>query len=328
MTPLKIIFAGAGEFGLPALEALIGGGHEIVQVFTQPDRPAGRGKKLSPTPIGELALSRNLPLTRTANINTEQLPPADLLVVIAFGQKIADSVIHHARLKAINLHASILPKYRGAAPINAAILAGEKVAGNSIIRLAQKMDAGAVLGQSQLQIGELETAGELHDRLSLDGATLVPRIVEELANGTVKEVEQDHSRATLAPKLSRESTRLDFTRSAEQLALRIRAMHPWPACRVRLMRGEDEVGRMSLIRARATTPPPGTPARGELVESRGGQGGGHTADAGTIDADGQIITGNGRLEIVELQPESKRPMLLAEFRCGNVWDAGMRVESI
>src|SRR3954470_20693861 len=155
--PLKLIFAGAGEFGLPTLRALLDAGHEIVQVVSQPDRPAGRGRKLTPTPIAQFALERGLPLLRTANINAEPLPAADVMVVIAFGQKIAENVVHHARLGSLNLHASRLPKFRGAAPINAAILAGETVTGNSVIRLAQKMDAGAILGQSMLEIGELET---------------------------------------------------------------------------------------------------------------------------------------------------------------------------
>src|SRR5580765_6667880 len=162
-TTLKILFAGSGEFGLPTLRAVQSAGHEIVRVFSQPDRPAGRGRKLTPTPIAQYAIEQNLPVTRTANLNTESLPPADVMVVIAFGQKIADNVVHHPRLGSVNLHASRLPKYRGAAPINAAILAGETVAGNSIIRLAQKMDAGAVLTQSTIEIDGLETAGELHD---------------------------------------------------------------------------------------------------------------------------------------------------------------------
>src|SRR3954468_6148992 len=117
MTPLRLIFAGSGEFGLPTLNALRAGGHEIVRVVSQPDRPAGRGRELTPTPIGSAALAAGLPLLRTAGINREALPDANLMVVIAFGQKIADAVVHRPRLGSINLHASRLPKYRGAAPI-------------------------------------------------------------------------------------------------------------------------------------------------------------------------------------------------------------------
>src|SRR4051812_30281307 len=166
----RIIFAGSGEFGLPSLRALLDGGFHLVQVVTQPDRPAGRGRALTPTPIGAFAAERNLPLLKTGDINTETLAAADLMVVIAFGQKIAPQVVDHARLGSINLHASLLPKHRGAAPINWAIISGDTVTGNSVIRLAQKMDAGAILGQSEVEIGELETAGGAEDRRGGGGA--------------------------------------------------------------------------------------------------------------------------------------------------------------
>src|SRR5206468_3864198 len=143
--------------------------------------------------------------------NAESLPAADVMVVIAFGQKIGPKAVNHPRLGSINLHASVLPRLRGAAPINWAILRGDAYAGNSIIRLAPRMDAGAILAQSRLEIGELETAGELHDRLAEDGAGLVIRTLEELANGVAAEREQDESLATIAPKLSREAARLDFS---------------------------------------------------------------------------------------------------------------------
>src|SRR3954469_14710231 len=227
-TPLRIIFAGSGEFGLPTLRAVRDAGHQIVQVFSQPDRPAGRGRKLTPTPIAQFSIEQNLPLTRTANLNAEPFPPADVMVVIAFGQKIADPIVHHPRLGSINLHASRLPKYRGAAPINAAIINGETVTGNSVIRLAERMDAGEILGQSQLDIGELETAGELHDRLAADGARLILTVVRALADGTAREIEQDHSQATLAPKMSRESSKIDWSKRSARIADQIRGMYPWP----------------------------------------------------------------------------------------------------
>src|SRR3954464_3059999 len=190
---LKILFAGSGEFGAPSLDALISTGQEIVQVISQPDRPAGRGRELTPTPIARLALERGLHVIKTANINEEKLDAAGLLVVIAFGQKIAPQVVNHARLGSVNLHASLLPKYRGAAPINWAIINGERLTGASVIRLAQKMDAGAILGQQHLPIGRLETAGSYHDRLAEAGAKLLVRVVKELEEGTAVEREQDES---------------------------------------------------------------------------------------------------------------------------------------
>ena len=177
---MKIIYAGSGEFGLPTLRGLLDAKHAVELVVSQPDRPAGRGRQLTPTPIAQFAIEKNLPLLRTADINKESLPPADLLVVVAFGQKIAANLVTQPRLGSVNLHGSRLPKFRGALPVNAAILAGEKITGNSIIRLASKMDAGAILGQSEIPIGQLETAGELHDRLAIDGAILMLDVIEKL----------------------------------------------------------------------------------------------------------------------------------------------------
>jgi methionyl-tRNA formyltransferase len=308
---LKIIFAGSGEFGLPTLRAVRSAGHEIVQLFTQPDRPAGRGRKLTATPIGQYAIDQSLPLVRTANINTEQLPAADVMVVIAFGQKIADNVVNYPRLGSVNLHASRLPKYRGAAPINAAILAGETISGNSIIRLAQKMDAGAVLGQSSIEIGELETAGELHDRLADDGAPLMIAVLSALGEGIAIETVQDESAATIAPKMSRASAAIDWSHSAEQIARKVRGLYPWPGCRVRLIDIEqNEVDRLTLVRAR--------PARS-----------GSSRPPSEITDRLTVIAGDAfEVEIVQVQPEGKRPMPLSAYRNGHRWECGMRLESI
>jgi methionyl-tRNA formyltransferase len=306
--PFRIIFAGSGEFGLPTLKALLQAGHEVTRVYTQPDRPAGRGRTLTATPIGAFAESQKLQLVKTANLNAEALPAADAMVVIAFGQKISEQAANHPRLGSVNLHASLLPKHRGAAPINWAIMRGDTVAGNSVIRLAQRMDAGPVLGQASTPIGELETAGELHDRLATEGAGLIAKVLGELSSGTQHETPQDESQASLAPKLSREASRLDFSRPAAELANQIRGMFPWPGCRVRLINPAGaESTRATLVRARA-------------LET--------SAQPGTIDATGCIGTGTGSLEIVELQPEGKRPMTLSAFRNGHRWEAGFRVESV
>jgi methionyl-tRNA formyltransferase len=309
VTPLSIIFAGSGEFGIPTLRALIDAGHRITQVVSQPDRPAGRGRKLTPTAVAQLAIDGSLPLIRTENINIEKLPDADVLVVIAFGQKIAEHVVRQPRLGGVNLHASRLPKFRGAAPIHAALLAGETVTGNSIIRLAQKMDAGAVLGMSEVPIEPLETCGELHDRLATNGAELMINVLEELATGRAVETPQDESQATLAPKLSRDAARIDWTRDADSIARQIRAMHPWPACRVRILDDDKEAGRATLVRARAT------PAHGE-------------SRIGHIEWSGAITSSKEAVEIMQVHPEGGRVMTLPEFRNGHPWNPGMRLESL
>jgi methionyl-tRNA formyltransferase len=312
MTSLRIIFAGAGEFGIPTLRALRDAGHEIVRVITQPDRPAGRGRALSPTPLAQAALDLGLDVHRTADINKETLPPADVMVVIAFGQKIGEQQVHHPRLGSVNLHSSRLPRHRGAAPINWAILSGDRIAGNSIIRLAAKMDAGAVLAQSELPIGELETAGELHDRLAADGAPLMLRVLDDLASGRAVETPQDDSLATLAGKLSRESAVIDWTRPAEEIARRIRGLYPWPGVRVKLCDAEGKtLDTLRLVRARPT-------ASNEASRWSPGE----------VMTTGHVRAGDGDrgVEIIEVQPDGKRPMPLADYRRGHRWVAGMRLE--
>jgi methionyl-tRNA formyltransferase len=306
MDRLNIIFAGAGEFGLPTLERLTQT-HNLVQVITQPDRPAGRGKKLTPTAIAQFAQSHQLPILQTSNINNESLPPADIMVVIAFGQKIAPHIVNHPRLGSVNLHASLLPKYRGAAPINAAILHGDAVSGNSVIRLAERMDAGAILAQSQVAVGE-RTAGELHDLLAQDGPSLIERVLSALASGTAVEQPQDDSLATIAPKLNRQSTFLDWQRPAHEISNQIRGLYPWPGCRVRLLDGQKEMDRLTLVRGQ-TRPSNDQPP-------------------GFIALDGTLSTGGGSIQILQLQPEGKRLMPFADYRNGHPWMVQMRVESI
>jgi methionyl-tRNA formyltransferase len=306
----KIIFAGSGAFGVPTLRARLDAGHEIAQVFSQPDRPAGRGKKLTPTPIAELATQLSLPLIRTDNINNEILPAVDLMIVIAFGQKIGQSAVNHARLGSVNLHSSLLPKYRGAAPINRAILSGDSVTGNSIIRLAEKMDAGAILARSRLTIGEDETAGELHDRLASDGAPLMLKVLDELQAGTAVETQQDHTLVTLATKLSRQTAIIDWSQSAKSIARQINGLSPWPGCRVALMEGTGEIAKLTLVRSVA-------------VENRAKN------NPGEVETDGTIAGGDGKcVEILEIQPEGKRPMKLADFRNGKPWRQGMQLVAI
>jgi methionyl-tRNA formyltransferase len=312
VTPLRIIFAGAGEFGIPTIRALRGAGHEIVRVITQPDRPAGRGRALSPTPLAQAALDLGLDVHRTADINKEALPPADVMVVIAFGQKIGEHQVHHPRLGSVNLHSSRLPRHRGAAPINWAILSGDEVTGNAIIRLAPKMDAGAILAQSELPIGELETAGELHDRLAGDGAPLMLRVLEDLATGKAVETPQDESLATVAGKLSRESAAIDWTRPAVEVARRIRGLYPWPGIRVKLCDAEGKtLDTLRLVRARpATTNEASRWHPGEVMST------------------GHIRAGDAGVEIVEVQPDGKKPMPLEAYRRGHRWVPGLRLERV
>jgi len=307
---MRLIFAGSGAFGLPTLAVLK---QRVICVVSQPDRPAGRGRHPTPTPIAQYAIENNLPLIRTADINAEALPDADVMVVIAFGQKIAPNQVNHPRLGSINLHGSRLPRFRGAAPVNAAILAGDAVTGNSVIRLAELMDAGAIIAQSKLTIGETETAGELHDRLSEDGPALVERVLQDMEAGTAVEAGQRQSQATAARKLSRRDTWLDWSLSGQAVALRIRGLWPWPGCHVRLLDAEGaEIARIALARAKA--------CESEGTRWRDGE----IDTTGRINAEG----GKSAVEILEVQPEGRRVMTLADFRRGHAWMPGMRLESV
>jgi methionyl-tRNA formyltransferase len=265
---------------------------------------------LQPTPLAHAALEMGLDPHRTADINQETLPDADVMVVIAFGQKIGAHQVHHPRLGSVNLHSSRLPRHRGAAPINWAILSGDSVTGNSIIRLAPKMDAGDVLAQSELTIGEMENAGELHDRLAADGAPLMLRVLDELAAGRAVETPQDHALATVAAKLSRESATIDWTRPADEVARRILGLYPWPGVRVKLCDAEGKtLDTLRLVRARpAATDEASRWSPGEVMST------------------GHVRAGDaGAVEIVQVQPDGKTPMPLAAYRRGHAWVPGLHL---
>ena len=310
---MRLLFAGSGAFGAPTLRRLVTSGATIAHVYTQPSKPAGRGRHLTPTPIAQVAVELGLPMTETPDVNALALPPAEALVVIAFGQKLSPAVVDHARFGAINLHASRLPKYRGAAPIHWAVINGDATTGNSVIRLAQRMDAGAVLAMSETPIGPTETTGELHDRLSLDGAPLVERVLIALRDGTETPIEQDHSAATKAIKLSREASTIDWTREAAAIAHQICGMHPWPGCRVRLIDANGtDVDRITLVRAR----------RSSAVTTIDG------VAPGTIAIDGLVACGSGALEVVDLHPDGKQPVPMAAYFNNGRWRLGCRLESV
>jgi methionyl-tRNA formyltransferase len=313
MTSINLIFAGSGEFGVPTLNRLASDpAYRIVQVITQIDRPAGRGRHLAPTAVAQAATALALPLLKTTDINSESLPPADLLLIIAFGQKISEHLAKAPRLGSINLHASLLPRHRGAAPVAHAILSGDTETGNSVIRLAQSMDAGAIISQSRLCIADLETAGELHDRLALDGPALVTSAIAALSTNSATEHAQDAALATRAPKLTHDSACLEFTKPADQIARQIRAMHPWPGCRVSITDPQNPAQsptRVTLVRAKPTEGSPIAP--------------------GLIDPTGHIAAAAGSaVEIIELQPQGGRPMPLAAYCNGHPWHPGLLIQSI
>lgn len=237
---MNIVYFGSGEFGVPTL-AQLHDRHRLLAVVTQPDKPAGRSRRPTPTPVAQWAEANApaLPLFKPEKVNDasqttaiRQLP-ADAFVVIAFGQKLGRALL--AERFAINLHASLLPRWRGAAPINAAMLAGDPVTGNSVITLADRMDAGLILAQSTRPIDPRMTAGELHDLLSADGPALVEEVLSRHASRTLEPRTQDAGAVTLAAKMSKGDGVVDFARPAEECRRRVHALTPWPgvtvACR-------------------------------------------------------------------------------------------------
>jgi methionyl-tRNA formyltransferase len=297
---MNLVFLGSGAFGLPTLQRLAAH-HTIQAVISQPDRPAGRGSSLTPTPIADWAatnLSR-IPLLKPENINEPEVTarvrgfPADAWVVIAFGQKLGKPLLE-GRF-AINLHASLLPRWRGAAPINAAILAGDAITGNSVITLADRMDAGLILGRSQRPADPNLTAGELHDLLAADGPDLVEEVLARHAAATLAPVTQDESLVTIARKLKKEDGRVDWSLDAPSIRRRIHGLTPWPGVAA-AFRGEP----LKLLRAADT------------ADSSG-------ASPGTLSdaAKGLVACGDGTtLRLIEVQPAGKKPMKWEDFARG------------
>jgi len=239
---VRIAFFGSGAFGLPTLRAL-DEMHELVAIISQPDRPAGRKRVLTPTPIAQWSLEHRPdgPLLRPENINEPaelelvRSIECDAWVVIAYGQKLSEPLLEDRF--AINLHASLLPRWRGAAPINHAILAGDSVTGNSVIALASRMDAGVVYGQSEREIAPTQTAGELHDALAEDGPALVLRVLEDFAAGSLDAAEQLEDAVSIAPKLAKSDGWIRLSDGADACRQRVNGLSPWPAVTIEV-RGE------------------------------------------------------------------------------------------
>jgi methionyl-tRNA formyltransferase len=319
---MNIVFLGSGAFGIPSLNAIVHSQHRILHILSQPDRPAGRGKHLTPTPVSQWALDRHIPLTRTEDTNgagilqmIRDLKP-EAIVVIAFGQKLSNEFLGLTKNPPINLHSSLLPKYRGAAPINWAVINNDPVAGVCVIEVTPTMDAGDILASVSTPIDPAETAGELHDRLAILGAPLLPKVLDDLANGTVHRAAQDQALVTKARKLSREMAWVDFMQTSLQVSARIRGLSPWPGVKVELLpKKADEKQKpviATIVKCRATT----------------NANSNEPADCGVVLPDRTIACGVGSLEILTIQPEGKKPMDLQSFANGYHLTEGTRFRSV
>ncbi len=298
---MKLIFMGTPDFAVPALERLLSSPHEVLLIVTGPDKPRGRGQKLLPTPVKRVAEEHGIPVYQPERLRDPEVVetlrryPADLYVVVAF-RILPESIIAIPPKGVVNLHASLLPRYRGAAPIQWAILNGERVTGVTTFFIEKGVDTGDMILQKEVPIGEGETAGELHDRLAQIGADLLLETVDLIAAGKAPKIKQV-GESTRAPKITKEMTRIDWRKSAEEIERQIRAFSPVPGA-FTFLNGK----RFKIYRARLVEHPEKKPP-GTLLVAEGTR---------LLTA-----TGDGWLEILELQEEGKRRISAEEFLRGH-----------
>lgn len=301
---MRIVFMGTPDFAVPSLKVLVEAGHEICGVFTQPDKPKNRGMKLQQPPVKEYAVSAGLTVFQPVKMRDGEaleilrtLNP-DLIAVAAYGKILPVDILELPRLGCINVHSSLLPKYRGAAPINWAILNGEDETGVTIMYMAEGMDTGDILAQAQTPIDLDENAAQLFDRLADMGAELLVDTVAALEAGKVHPIPQNEAQATRAPMLSKELSPLNWVRTARQLHDQVRGLYPWPAATAIL----DGI-RCKVLRTEITGETTGS-APGIVVQ----------ADKKGL----RVACGDGRiLDILELQPDGKKPMAAPAFLLGH-----------
>ena len=297
MPSLRVVFAGTPEFAVPALRALTGSVHSVVAVYTQPDRPAGRGRALQPSAVKACALEEALPVLQPATLRTPEAAATlaafapDVMVVVAYGLLLPPAILAVPRLGCVNFHASLLPRWRGAAPIQRAIEAGDPETGISIMQMAAGLDTGPVFDRVATPVGLEETAGELHDRLAALGATRIVPALEALATGAARIEAQPEAGVTYAHKLTKEEARVDWRQPAAVLARQVRAFNPWPVATT-VWRGEP----LRIWRARAL---PDSPAV--------------TATPGQVLTGTEVVTGAGLLRLEELQLPGRRVVRAADF---------------
>lgn len=304
----RVIFFGTPEFAVPSLNALIEAREDVVSVVSQPDRPKGRGRVIRPSPIKELALKHGIPVLHPERIRDKvfiqglrDLTP-DLIIVVAYGKILPKEILEIPPLGCVNLHASLLPWYRGAAPINWVIIKGEKETGVTTILMDEGMDTGPILLSERVFIRDEETAGELAERLADVGAGLLLRTIEGVRSGSIKPIPQDHSQATYAPLLKKEDGHIDWGKGTEDIRNLVRGMSPWPGAYT-YWQGR----RMNIYKGRI---------KGDGVKDRPG-----TVLRASLDGI-EVATGRGIFVITELQPEGKRRMGASDFIRGHSVEEG------
>lgn len=302
---MKIIYMGTPDFAVAPLEAILKAGHEVTAVVTQPDRQKGRGREVQYSPVKECALSYGIPVLQPLKIKekdaVEELGkyPADIFVVAAFGQLLSEEILNMPRLGCINIHASLLPAYRGAAPIQWCVINGEEKTGVTIMQMAKGMDTGDILLQKEVVLDEKETGGSLFDRLMETGAELIVEVLPKIEAGELTPVVQKEELATYAGKITKDMGNIDFAKSAVTIERLIRGLNPWPSAFTHYKGKILKIWEADVVSecANAENPVPGTVIAMDKESFT-------------------LATGEGALRIRSLQPEGKKRMSCAEFMRG------------
>ena len=305
-TALKIIFAGTPDFSVAPLKKLIESGHEVVAVYTQPDRPAGRGRKLTPGPVKACALEFGIDVYQPEKLKdkADQQPlidlKADLMVVVAYGIILPEVILNAPKLGCINIHASLLPRWRGAAPIQRAILAGDTESGITIMQMDVGLDTGDMLLKTRCNIEPDDTGSSLHDRLSIMGADALMEALPGIINKSIVPEKQNDSLANYAHKLQKAEALIDWNKSAKEIQLQVNAFNAWPVAQTPIdVKGKTQMFRIWRAKAIEETKSTGAGQPGEVLR----------CDKQGID----VLTGDGILRLIEIQMPGKKPMDVPSF---------------
>lgn len=304
---MRIVFMGTPDFAVPSLEALLRCGHEIAAVYTQPDKPKGRGHKLLPPPVKVLALEHNIPVCQPTTLrNAEAVETLrafepELIVVAAYGKILPPDVLTIPPHGCINVHGSLLPQYRGAAPIQWAVLNGDKISGVTIQRMAEGVDTGDILAKAQTEIGEDETSGELFDRLMMLGAELLVDTIDKL--DTLTPEPQDEALATHAPMLQKEMGAVDWTKPASEVHNLVRGLNPWPAAYLTVDGKRMKLWRTKIVKANGL---PGVLA--------------------VLDGEMTVYCGSDAVQLLEIQPENGKRMRGSDYLRGHPLTGDIKVQ--
>lgn len=302
---MNVVFMGTPDIAATCLKKILADGFQVVGVYTQPDRPKGRGMKLVPSPVKELALAHQIPVFQPENFREEavveqlrQLKP-DICAVVAYGRILPQKVLDVPKLGCVNIHASLLPQYRGSAPYQWAVLDGQKETGVTAQYMAHKMDAGDIIDVSKTPIGENETAGELLDRLAVLGADLLSKTLTRFTQGQVLATPQDESQVSFAPMLDKSMCPLDFQKTAQQVHDQVRGLHPWPVATMTLQGKTFKIHQTRIV--------PGSGAPGQILG---------LTKTGLV-----VACGQGAVEITQLQAEGGKRMAAPDYFRGHPLEA-------